>query len=87
MGSLIRRMIDRLRNEPVMLVTAAIIALTAFQSAVSSGLSLDDAALAVIQALLGWVAREFVFSPATHEADVAAAFDAGFERGRFPSGH
>lgn len=46
--------------------------------AVSTLFALGNIVLALIE-------RQTVYSPATHEADVAAAFDAGVEAGRFPS--
>lgn len=68
------RLIDRLKNEPVLLITAAIIALTALQSAMTAGLEPTDAALAVAQALLGFLARSLVYAPETVQkvADRAA---------------
>ena len=81
MISLIRRAIDRLRNEPVLLLTALIIGLTAFQGAMQAGLSMDDAVLAVLQAIVGYAMRELVYGPQTHEAEVQMAGVAGFDAG------
>lgn len=49
-----------IRLEPVFIVTALIIALTAAQQALTSGLDLQTAAIAAVQALLGFLARQLV---------------------------
>lgn len=85
MNSLIQRALARIRNEPVLLLTGLIIGATAFQDAVQTGLTLDDAALAVAQALAGFAMREFVFSRGTHDEDVAAAFAEGQRVGASPN--
>lgn len=60
MVSLLKGLIDRLTKEPVLIVTAAAIALTALSDALSQGLDLDTALLAMVQAVVGWLLRETV---------------------------
>jgi hypothetical protein len=54
------KLFSLIRLEPVMVVTALIIALTAAQTALGSGLDLQAAGVAAIQALLGYLARQLV---------------------------
>lgn len=70
---MIQKIVDRIRQEPVLLITLGIILLTTAKDAMASGLDMDAVLLAVAQAALGFVARELVFSPATHEEEVAVA--------------
>jgi hypothetical protein len=70
--------IDRLRREPVLIVTALIVGLTAAQDALSGGADLSTILFAVIQAVLGWAARSFV-TPTS--APVLAADTVGAVKG------
>lgn len=51
---------DRIRREPVILVSLALAALQAYQQAVGDGLTGEDAFIFVAQAALTWCARELV---------------------------
>ena len=52
--------VDRLKREPVLIVTALIVGLTAAQDALSGGADFSTIIFAVLQAMLGFAARSFV---------------------------
>lgn len=60
MVALLRRILHRIQHEPVILIGGAMVALGAAQDAINTGLSPDDVALAVAQALVLWGIRELV---------------------------
>lgn len=73
---MLTRLISKFRENPVLLATAAIIALQAYEAAATKGLGLEDMIIAVITALVGWLTRELVY-PAVHvEAAEVALLDA-----------
>lgn len=58
---MIRSLFRRFRDEPVLLITAAIVGLTAFSDATAAGIGAEDAFVYVAQALLGFIARSLVW--------------------------
>ena len=73
---MIRKLISKLQDEPILIIGVAIIALQAFQQAMQGGLSLEDALVAVVTAVLTWLGRQLVY-PASHvDAAEAALLEA-----------
>ena len=58
---MIRSLVRRLRDEPILLVTATIVGLTAFRDATTAGIGTEDALVYVAEALLGFIGRSLVW--------------------------
>jgi hypothetical protein len=58
---MIRTLIRRLRDEPILLMTAGIVGLTAFRDATVAGIGTEDALVYVAEALLGFIGRSLVW--------------------------
>lgn len=67
--------LGRLRTEPVMIVTVAMIVLTAFQSAQTGGLGTEDTLILIAEGVLGWLGRELVYPAVKVDAATAALKD------------
>lgn len=63
------RLGERLRNEPIVIMSLAIAAMTAFMQANGDGLNAEDTWLYVGQAIVTWLGRELVYPAAKVESD------------------
>lgn len=60
MVALVRRVVGRLSNEPILLLGAASISLTTLHQQLSTGVDLDTALLVVTEGLITWIGRQLV---------------------------
>jgi hypothetical protein len=67
--------VGRLRNEPILVVGAAMVLLTAYQEAVGAGLGGEDLLIFIGEAALTWLGRQLVYPAVKVDAATAALKD------------